>query len=91
MLLYLEFPFDSVEIRIQHCYCCNSGHSCGMGFIPGPGTSASGAVNTPPPKKKPTTLVAKCGGWEWVKWVKVIKRYKSFCCTLKTNIILYVD
>ena len=26
-------------LRIQHCHCCGSGYSCGMGSIPGPGTS----------------------------------------------------
>ena len=27
------------RLRIQHCHCCGSGYSCGVGLIPGPGTS----------------------------------------------------
>ena len=26
-------------LRIQCCHCCGSGHYCGTGSIPGPGTS----------------------------------------------------
>ena len=33
-------PWWPSNERIQHCHCHGLGHSCGMGSIPGPGTSA---------------------------------------------------
>ena len=43
-------------LKIWHCYCCGSGCCCGMGSIPGPGTSAWYRFLQPPPRppKKPT-------------------------------------
>ena len=40
----LKIEFGSVllwlsGLRIWHCHCCGSDYSCGMGLIPGPGTS----------------------------------------------------
>ena len=34
-------PWWGGGLRIQCCHCCGSGHSCSVGWIPGPGTSTS--------------------------------------------------
>lgn len=39
-------------LRIQRCYCCSSGYSCGAGSILGPGTSAGLRRSQKKKKKK---------------------------------------
>ena len=36
----LGIPWWRSRLRIRHCHCCGSGHSCGRSLILGPGTSA---------------------------------------------------
>ena len=33
------FKFTAQRLRIQHCHCSGLGYCCGIGLIPGPGTS----------------------------------------------------
>ena len=33
------FKFTAQRLRIQHCHCSSLGYLCGIGLIPGPGTS----------------------------------------------------
>ena len=35
----MELPHGSAGLRIQRCYCCGSGYSCGTHLIPAPGIS----------------------------------------------------
>ena len=35
----MEFLCGSIRARIQHCHCSSLGRYCGVGLIPGPGTS----------------------------------------------------
>ena len=40
------------ELSIQHCYCRGSGHCCGVGWIPGLGTSILKQTKTTPPPQQ---------------------------------------
>ena len=52
-------------LRIQHCHCSGSGHSCGTGLITGPGTSACHGCGKKKKKKKNKVVcvcVSVCAG-----------------------------
>ena len=46
-------PWWLSRLRIQHCYCCGSGYSCGLGMIPGWQNSTWGRWDKKKQTKKP--------------------------------------